>query len=115
MCSQAWRCLQQHPLKAAQNSIFDAARNAGDVRLIGLSMQFSAERHFDKVLVKIDKMIKQLEKESDEDSKVKDESDRRDNIKDWKEISHSIDELSDEIEKLELKRTKKKYNTSRKI
>lgn len=94
---------QQHVLKAAQNSIFDAARNAGDVRLIALSMQLSAEGHFDKVLVKIDKMIKQLEKESDEDSKVKEEceSDRKDNIKDAKETSHSIDELSDEIEKLD--------------
>lgn len=93
---------QQHLLKAAQKSIYDAARDAGDVRLVALSMQLSAEGHFDKVLIKIDKMIEQLKKESEDDTKVKEEceKDRKNNIKDAKETSHAIDDLSDKIEKL---------------
>merc|ERR1719305_855952 len=89
----------------ASSSIRDAARTTGDLRLSALAARISLASggKFSKVLTAVDKMIKTLEDEDkdDADNKGDCESDREKNTKEAADYSREIDELNDDIEKLE--------------
>lgn len=90
---------------SASDAIMRAANHVGDLRLMAIATRLTlvSNGHFDKVIAKIDAMIKQLEGESDDDKKAKTECEdnRKQDITDARDTSHAIDDLSDKITKLE--------------
>merc|ERR1712008_641732 len=96
--AMGWRSLE------AKAMILKAARVAKDRRLVALvSTMVKAGKGFDKVVKAIGNMVKMLKKETDNDLKIKEECEktRADDTRDAVVASRKMDDITDEITRLE--------------